>query len=150
MKPSYFLCFAFIVCLFACKKDDLPSPSQTGADTFGCKINGKSWIPNGGNGWSGIEPIFGGYVDTSIAPTHNGVFIHTYRSDNSSIDIYLQNVNTTGVYQLKYNTGIRYGTLNPLNYAAYFPGNGKAYVTTPEYQGTVTITRADTVNYIIS
>ncbi|MDJ1497667.1 DUF6252 family protein, partial [Cytophagaceae bacterium DM2B3-1] len=42
------------------------------------------------------------------------------------------------------------GTLNPLNYAAYFPGNGKAYVTTPEYQGTVTITRADTVNYIIS
>lgn len=33
--------------LNSCSKEKLPEATQTGANTFGCKINGKTWIPNG-------------------------------------------------------------------------------------------------------
>ena len=42
--------------LLGCKKDDpdpasqLPPATQTGANTFGCLLNGQPWTPNGNNG----------------------------------------------------------------------------------------------------
>ena len=60
MKRQYFLLFA---CLFSlllsaahCKKDrfDLPPETTTGANTFGCKVNGKVFVPRDGKGKPGL------------------------------------------------------------------------------------------------
>jgi hypothetical protein len=145
-----FLCL--LVCtLSACKKEDpLPTATQSGVNTFGCKINGKTWIPDGGGGFSGIKPLFGGYVDTLISPVANSVYISAYKSDKTKIDLHLQGVNKIGVYPLNQYSGMVYAFTRPLNYGAYFPDPAKAFVTNPTYQGTITVTRADTINKIIS
>ena len=60
MKRQSFLLFA---CLFSlllsasrCKKDrfELPPETTTGANTFGCKVNGKVFVPRSGNGRPGL------------------------------------------------------------------------------------------------
>jgi len=151
------LLLCLIFCVASCKKENsspfptpLPAATQVGAHTFGCKINGKAWVPDGVGGFAQIEAISGGYVGSSISPVRNSVFISTYRSDRTKIDLHIQAVNQPGVYQLDQRTGIIYAELRPLNYGAYFPDTGKAFVTNPTYTGTVTITRADTVNFIVS
>lgn len=56
MKHYSFLLFAclFSILLFAahCKKDrfELPPETTTGAMTFGCKVNGKVFVPRDGRG----------------------------------------------------------------------------------------------------
>lgn len=48
--------------LLTCKKEGpLPYATQSGQNTFGCMINGKPYVPDGGGGWSGIKPLEGGY-----------------------------------------------------------------------------------------
>ncbi len=48
MKTS-FLIPAFLLIFLACKKHDaepeLPAETQVGANTFGCRFNGRAWIP---------------------------------------------------------------------------------------------------------
>ncbi|MFT3948610.1 MAG: hypothetical protein QM763_16725 [Agriterribacter sp.] len=60
MKRPSFLLFA---CLFSlllsaahCKKDrfELPPETTTGANTFGCKVNGKVFVPRDGKGKPGL------------------------------------------------------------------------------------------------
>lgn len=49
-KNILLLVFAIGMTMASCVKDldeKLPSASQTGANTFGCKIEGKNWVPNG-------------------------------------------------------------------------------------------------------
>ena len=144
------LAFFALSLLFSCKREDpLPAATRKGANIFGCKVNGKVWIPDGGGGFGGIKPIEGGYYE-DVDGNRANVYIYTYRSDKTKIDIYLRNVTKVGVYQLNQSTGIRFTELRPLNYGAYFPDPGQAFVTNPQYTGTVTVTRADTVNYIVS
>lgn len=76
----------------SCSKDQLPGVTQEGNNTFGCKINGKNWVPHGGGGFSGIDPVYGGYQATySFSTTSNNVFIEAYEG-KSSINIYLRSV----------------------------------------------------------
>ena len=55
--------FLLLACLFSlllsaphCKKDrfELPPETTTGANTFGCKVNGKVFVPRDGNGRPGL------------------------------------------------------------------------------------------------
>jgi hypothetical protein len=68
-----FLCFAAIN--FTCKKhsvnpvDTLPPATQTGANTFGCLINGKAFTP-GGSSLSG--PNLAAIYEYIIPNTPNG------------------------------------------------------------------------------
>ena len=52
MKP-YLPLLAALLGLSQCTKDDpeagLPSATQTGANTFGCLVNGQVWTPKGNN-----------------------------------------------------------------------------------------------------
>lgn len=42
--------------LLTCKHNDpLPEPTQSGQNTFGCLINGKSYIPDGGRGFMAVK-----------------------------------------------------------------------------------------------
>ncbi len=60
MKRPYFLLFCFLFSLLLlfshCKKDrfDLPPETTTGAMTFGCKVNGKVFVPRDGRGKPGL------------------------------------------------------------------------------------------------
>ena len=59
------LCLYVMLVFFAscksCKKEinALPDATQTGANTAGCLIDGKAWVPRGNSG-AGISPLGGG------------------------------------------------------------------------------------------
>ncbi len=153
MKNIASISIALVICLaflsLSCHKEKLPGPTEEGKNTFGCKINGKNWVPNGGGGFSGLPPVDGGYQGTNdFDTTRNNVFIRAY-DKSSSINIYLQSVSRPGTYNLKFNTLDYANVLNPKNYG-YYGTNGDGFITTSQSTGTVSISRADTVNKIVS
>ncbi len=57
MKKLYILLFPFLLAASCGKKDDdqptdkLPPATMTGANTFGCLVNGEVWLPHTGSIW---------------------------------------------------------------------------------------------------
>ena len=152
-KIKIVLLLVIVVGLSSCQKEKLPKPSQSGKNTFGCKINGKNWVPHGTGGFGRIGPVSGGFFYS--ANNRPDVWIRAY-DDRTSIHIFLNNVTTTGEYLLNQNTQPLPPMTHPANYGAYFI-NGKtiddpdyAYMTSSKYTGKVIITRADTANWIVS
>lgn len=98
------------------------------------------------------DPIIGGY-QLSLIPFPNrpkwAVYIRAL-SEDEVVCLFLNNVISTGRYELNFKTETQPSTLLPLNYGSYESSKDGEYVTTPEYTGFVTITRADTINYIVS
>lgn len=135
----------------ACSKDveELPPATQTGANTFGARVKGELWMPQG----FGVVPTapilearYGG---------NNAVFINARNfgssPDESEIEIYLQNITGPGVFLLNQATGVYPN--NSASYAYYVerrirPEN--EWITNASYTGRVEVTRFDTVNHIIS
>jgi hypothetical protein len=146
ISPFLILLFCFIT---ACNKDDLPKPSQTRAGSFGCKVNGRVWIPDGNPGPMGLPPVgLYYYRDYSL-------LITAYKKRRGEVDqtiqIYLNNVNKPGTYSLNYDGRNYPGGIYHDNYGLYSSRNPDSYyVTNAKVGGTVTITRADTVARIIS
>ena len=147
-----FAAILFCFILFGgCKKETpLPQATQTGANTLGCRINGKVWVAEDSdemfNRAFGVE---GGYQRAIIDTLRNCIWIQSRKNDRTGLQLYVRKVNKPGVYPLNFNTGISPGTGVPKNYGYYYDGTGR-YVTGSRYTGTVNITRADTVTGIIS
>jgi hypothetical protein len=137
--------------LVACKKtvDELPAATQTGANTFGLKLNGEMWVPQR-FGVAATAPILEARVSGLGA-----VFINARNFSSSptetEFEIYLHHVTGPGTYELNRNTdvyphqGSSYAyhvkrRFNPLN----------EWITNSQYTGSVTITKFDTANHIIS
>lgn len=59
-------------------EDQLPPATQTGANTFGCLVNGQPWTPQGYNGTSNYSVVY----DTGIQGGH--LDIQTYRYPDAS------------------------------------------------------------------
>ncbi len=84
--------------LFPDHKETLPPATQTGANTFGCLVNGTVWLPKGFNGTTNLI--------MSYDPTYaGGTFdIATYRilsdQDREYIYIFMSKLNKAGVYKL--------------------------------------------------
>jgi len=107
-------------------------------------------VPHGGGGFSGIEPVNGGYQATySFNTTSNNVFILAYNG-KTNINIYLRSVEKTGIYPLNYNTFDVTNQQDPFNYGYYQSEDGSEYLTNTQYNGEVNIVRADTIHKIIS
>src|SRR5256885_12886567 len=77
LRSSLVALISFILCS-CCNSvspsETLPAATQTGANTFGCLVNGKVWLPKGNVGTSNMSP--------SYDPNFNGkaIFdIATYR-----------------------------------------------------------------------
>ncbi|WP_125932497.1 DUF6252 family protein [Hymenobacter glacialis] len=106
-KPAGYpaLLLAVLLGLSQCKKDDpdpvdqLPPATQTGANTFGCLVNGQAWTPQGSDGGSNYSV----YYDRAY---RNGTFnISTYRYAGNELSkqiiaIYSDSLRTTGNYPL--------------------------------------------------
>jgi hypothetical protein len=73
IKLIVLLLLSIIVIISSCKKnipteEQLPPETQTGAFTFGCKVNGKIFTAKGKDGLLATEHVWGGglYSDSSI------------------------------------------------------------------------------------
>lgn len=134
----------------SCKKsqdDNLPAGTQAGANTFGCLIDGKAWIPTGRGPGSGIYPTSGGFFGTPDG--RRNIFIKAY-SDQDYIHLYLKNIYQIGTYYLNRNTFVYPNVIYPASYGAYFIDGQDYYVTDSLHTGTVQIIHADTTTGIVS
>ncbi|MEP6583513.1 MAG: DUF6252 family protein [Ginsengibacter sp.] len=143
MKHSL-LIFACIFFFFiSCQKEKLPKLTEEGKNTFGCKINGKNWVPHGTGGFGGADPVYGGFFENI-----NTIYIRAY-NDNESVFLYAKNIFTTGEYPLNFTTTPMPDNLYPENYGMYLIENN-SFITTSVYTGKITISNRDTTNKIVS
>ena len=147
-----FLLISLTVLVFSsCKKniETLPVTTESGANTFGAKINGENWGPLG----FGIVPT---------APTlearfwgDSSVFINVRNFSRSPVEtemeIYLQNIALPRIYILNQNTDIFPN--HSASYAYYLKRNFTVtdeWVTSSTATGQVQVTKIDRVNKIIA
>lgn len=148
-RPSARLLFSALLMLLACGcGDKLPKPTQTGKNTFGCKINGERWVPDGSGGFQPVKPITGGFNLLAGNPPIRRIWIQTLSEDGQSIDLQL-NTTQVGVYLLNENTQIRPYALFSKNYGMYRKDNS-IYTTSSKYTGKITITKSDTITGLLS
>ena len=157
----YVLFFAFASCK-SCKKElttadliaQLPPETQTGANTFGCLIDGVPFVPTGTGSFTYPDyPIIGGYRNALPPVYYNRTNVEiSARKPYTNLSFYIRNVNQVGTYNL--NSNVSPNTVNPQNYALYITSGDALpeteYITTTVYTGQVEITKADTVNRIVA
>lgn len=146
-----FIVLSSLLILISCKKDidELPAATQTGANTFGARVKGELWVPQG----------FGVVLTAPILEAsysgNNAILINARNFSSSptetEIEIYLQNAIKPGTYLLNQVTA--HFPNHTANYAYYVerrftPTN--EWITNNQYTGKVEVTRLDTVNNIIS
>jgi hypothetical protein len=163
-----FLALAVLLQLFVgCSNDDnkssvcednLPAITTTGANTFGCCINGNLLIPRDGEGTNGgSEKGFKTWGDPSGNNEYVEIDIRDYKSERTgSLVLHIQGLNqlNTGDYILDESNG--YTSIDGLfhNYVhcKVFNETTKSYQYYRSYDnsGTLKITRYDFANRIIS
>lgn len=147
--PFYFIIISAV--LFSCKKEvtELPPATQSGANTFGCKIDGAFWVPAG----FGIVPT-AAQLEARIAGLDLYINARNFSSSpiESEFEIYIKDITVNGVGNYTLNTGAAHPDYSN-SYAYYVhrritPDN--EWVTTSPHTGTVTITKIDSVNHFVS
>ena len=160
-NQTSFLLFVLFTLLVAgkCRKEQtpleqLPPETQTGANTMGCLVNGKPWLPDTRDN-GGIPRLKA--VNAKFWNTNDQLLFTFYRQrnpDNHGLTIFIKGFTGTGVYNMNQTSRIiglpgSYGPLN--NYLSFFDDNaGKVYVTNENYTGDVRITYYNALNKIIS
>ncbi len=142
-----FILFLVLPLLLCCSKDDdssasLPPATQTGAGTFGCKVNGKNFVHN-----DGLINCYYQYVDGGYYFNIQGIDKY-FQSPNS---LRLETINRTIdesemiplIQELNGNAsaGGRFFLSSSVSEAAY---------TDEEYTGELNITKFDLQNRIVS
>ncbi|RYY85575.1 MAG: hypothetical protein EOO15_16670 [Chitinophagaceae bacterium] len=142
---------AAIFALSSCSKKvtDLPEATESGANTFGARVNGDLWAPQK----KGILPT-APILEASFTGADSYV-IHARNFSKSpsetEFEIYLQNVTGPGTYQLNQNTELR--PAHTASYASFVERTmtpRHQWITTSETPGTVVITKLDKGARIIS
>jgi hypothetical protein len=148
MQRLLISCLSVLV-LASCKKEitELPPATQSGAHTFGAKVDGEFWVPQG------FGPV---PANDILEGNMNGDDIMIRASNFSSSPtetefvIRLKDISAPGTYQ--FNTNVSH----PSNVASYVyfvkrrltPEN--EWITSATSTGSVNITRVDPVNLIVS
>jgi hypothetical protein len=107
MKP-FFCTVLLVVITLSCKKnknepetelEKLPPITQTGANTFGCLVNGVAWLPNGRkpDGWFG-KPNLEVYINESLPYRSFGITAGQYNGERSHISFGTSKNLQNGVY----------------------------------------------------
>ncbi len=143
MKTIGKVIFAALIILiaFSCKKgDQLPKPTQTGADMMAAKINGKVWQKKA------CFSCIGGGSGLSVNYDNTYFFGVTGQNNDQKItvSIVIPELKATGSYELNSKIPINsYARVNDSNQNILF-------YTSNASKGTVIITKLDTNNKIIS
>ena len=138
------LCF-----LIACKKEvtELPAATQTGAHTFGAKVDGNFWVPQG----FGPIPASDILEARMTGTTHLMINARNFASspNETEFEILVADITGPGTYLLN-NTVSRPSSLS---YGYYVKRNltpQNEWLTSSTSTGSVTITKLDIVNKIVS
>lgn len=153
--------------LASCSNDDktsslcqdlLPQETTTGANTFGCCINGNLLIPRDGTGTFGGSDdgasLYGGYPNST---DYYELDIRDFKSERTAkilIHMHQVHVNSIGDYIINESNG--YNAIDGLNHTYIHcrvfdvTTNSYQYYRSFENSGKVTITRYDFINRIIS
>ncbi|WP_293786919.1 DUF6252 family protein [uncultured Pedobacter sp.] len=131
LANSFFLVLLIIFSFSSCKKrinpvknEELPAETQTGANTFGCLIDGKAYIPDG---------VFGLPAITASLQYQILNLRSIKKSSNEAIGLPVRNMTAVGEYAITSEMGYS----NPdLDYKAV--------------AGKITITKYDVANNIVS
>ncbi|HEY9362804.1 MAG TPA: DUF6252 family protein [Chitinophagaceae bacterium] len=136
--------------IVSCTKEvtELPPGTQTGANTFGARVNGEFWIPEG----FGVVPtapiLEARYIDKNL-------FINARNFSSSpnetEFEIYVENVAAPGIFLLNKNTGMY--PHQSESYAYYVKRKFTPvdeWMTNSRYGGQVTITKIDFEARIVS
>ncbi len=142
--------FLLTVLFASCKKEitELPPATQTGANTFGAKVDGNMWIPQGFGAFPAndiLEARFTGPTSIMINARN-----FSRSPTETEFEIYIANITGPGTFT--FNTDVVRASATT-NYAYYVkreltPQN--EWITTSTHTGTITITKLDPVNNIIS
>ena len=157
MKLAKLTCCTLLLITFftfsQCKKDknknlELPPETNTGAMTFGCKVNGKVFVPQDGNGKPGL---FVQYINYGDVPD-GGWHLNIPASDFQSNPINGVNIETDS---LLLQEGINYefkttkGNANAF-YQTAFDRGVLVYPKLDNDLGSVFIKKHDKINRILS
>ena len=152
MKTLCFIIALFMVTLLSCKKQPvdqlslLPPATQTGANTFGCLVNGKAFLPR-----SGSSLIVRKNFACTYSYTENGYVFNV----GASRDLGGGSSDDVGIA----TDSLKIGEGETLSLTKYFtPGqafgaydlNLSSYTTNANTTGQLTITHLDTVKHIVS
>ncbi len=146
LKNILILLCSLLLLSASCKKqsknpiDNLPPATQTGANTFGCLVNGEVWIPKGGLLNRELNLTYdSGYINGAFDIVAKR-FLPEESSETFNIGIY--NINTTGTFDVAKNKVVVYYR------------NANCYYNTNEpvnfHSGTLNITLLDLKAKIIS
>lgn len=141
----------FLLLLTACEKDaeELPEATQTGANTFGARLDGALWTPQHFTSLGSstiLEALYTGSGDLLINARN-------FKSspNETEFEIFIKNIAGPGTYPLNQPTA-KY----PLQSASYgyyikrkfMPLN--EWMTNATYPGSITISRIDTAAGVVS
>lgn len=148
MKKLLLLCLPLLL-LMSCKKEvtELPPATQTGANTFGAKVNGNFWIPQG----FGPAPASNLLEAIRLGPNFYIRARNFASSPNETeFEIFIKDLTGPGTYQLNTtmgarSTGASYGYYEKRNFTPI-----SEWLTSATYSGSVTITLMDVTNNILS
>jgi hypothetical protein len=151
MRNVLLLLSSFLI-LAGCKKsvDSLPEAAQSGTNTFGLNLDGKFWIPQkfaGINAPTLHAELTGSNQNDLIITAQNFASEPT----ETEFQLYIKNITGSGTYLFNQNTDILPNAagsyayyvkrkINPLN----------EWITSSQYTGTVTITKWDLPDMIVS
>jgi hypothetical protein len=151
----------------ACNNDDnkssvcqdyLPAITTTGANTFGCCINGNLLIPRDGTGTIGGSDygaiLFGGYPNST---DYYELDIRDYKSERTgSLLLHMHQIHDNGIGDYIINESNGYNSIDGLNHNYIHcrvfntTTNSYQYYRSFENSGLLKITRYDFTNRIIS
>lgn len=151
----YFIPLLFIL---ACCQDKNPDPglppiTTTGANTFGCKVNGKIWMPSPRS--NGTLPQIEGGIKTrydSVGPEKNwyDLLIFAYNNNNGSgFQLFLSRINATGEFPLYFTNCVFPACLVRPSYGYYYE-NGSRFSALTISESKINLVRYDTLNKIFS
>lgn len=160
MKSNSFLLLSSVLLLMQCKKDNLspeeqlPAATQTGANTFGCLINGQTWEPDGPiilSYWPSYKVTYdslrtGGRLTILVAR------IIREANDNQRFVISVHAIQQAGSYPIdgvacgvNYHNPLAKRSCRDFSNAQYYNPGDSTHV-----QGRLTITRFDRQKKIIA
>jgi hypothetical protein len=144
-----FTAIALALVFVSCKKeiDELPPDTQTGANTFGAKVNGDLWAPQGFGPFPAND-----ILESILVSGRLTINARNFASSPNETEfvICLDNVTGPGTYQL--NANATHPSLSG-NYGYYVkrrltPLN--EWITSSANTGSVTITKLDIPNKIVA
>jgi hypothetical protein len=150
MKNQFFILAIFSFFAISCKKEikDLPPATDTGSNTFGAKVNGNLWKPQGFGPFPAND-----ILEATIAGDDIQIWARNFASSPNETEFYLLIKDMTGPGTYPLNADIPAHPYRGVSYGYYVKRNFtplNEWSTSASYTGSITVTKFDRTNKIIA